>query len=155
MSETKENLCPECGHFTGSHGKYSCEAETQFVNCPCDRTYESLVGEKGKTRLTMKPDEPSMPIPVGEKGWMNREASAYANYVGLDAPPESATYEQVAEVLGKKATDSIPGVTLYDIQPTAVDEPELSLNRRKGDKYERLRGIIKQLEQEIEALAQV
>lgn len=48
---------------------------------------------------------------------------------------------------GKPKTQFVTGMS--------VAEPSLSWNRRKGDKYERLRGIIKQLEQEIEALTQV
>ena len=48
MSETKEN-CPDCGHFRPHHFKsyYIYDRGCFWDDCPCTRTYESLVGEKG------------------------------------------------------------------------------------------------------------
>jgi len=51
MSETKENLCPDCGHLVNDHNKITTftKCSTRLIeggNCPCTRTYQSLVGEK-------------------------------------------------------------------------------------------------------------
>lgn len=156
---------------------YGCAALTTN----CTRTYESLVGEykgKGQTYLMGKQTDNSIRCIcqtwTGRADWVeghHPNCDGWGNHIPL--PPKSAKYEQVAgmqtsEDLNPDIKITYPpmveGQTGWEIHsvpsnsnPTAVgvDEPELSLNRRKGDKYERLRGIIKQLEQEIEALAQV
>ena len=70
---------------------------------------------------------------VGEKGQMNREASAYAKYVGLDAKPEPSLQLLVIDIIGTclviaerggipKSVFRLPGSFLSDFR-YYVDDP--------------------------------
>lgn len=123
--------CPDCNcdvirHNSERFYAWHYNPVGSQTQCFCTRTYESLVEEKGDG-LTCPCNEWGMPVPLEHR---------HPNVHHLDCDGH-----------GKPKTQFVTGMS--------VAEPSLSLNRRKGDKYERLRGIIKQLEQEIEALTQV
>jgi ribosomal protein S27AE len=90
-NETKENLCPECGHLVTDHNKITtfgnCSRRVNSQNCPCTRTYESLVGE----------EIPLPKLPEGASHWMT-----WGGLGNHKAPPESAKYEQVADDIKAK-----------------------------------------------------
>ena len=95
---------------------------------------------------------------VGEKGQMNREASAYAKYVGLDAKPEPSLQLLVIDIIGTclviaerggipKSVFRLPGSFLsdfryyvddpFDVVKTAIDgeKPVPRIERGNGGGY--------------------